>query len=101
VFQIKQTSTFRRWLSRIRDKRAKTIIAAKLLRLLHGMPNDIKPVGQGIFELRIHYGPGYRIYFQTRASSIILLRGGIKDSQLLDIIIAKELAKRWNDDRDE
>ena len=102
MHKIKQTQIFARWLSRLRDKRARTIIAARLLRLSNGLPCDLKPVGHGVSELRIHYGPGYRLYFRTLPESVILLLyGGTKDTQALDIVIAKEVANHWNKENDE
>jgi putative addiction module killer protein len=61
---LKQTETFRKWTARLRDSRAKAAIAARLLRLVNGLAGDVAPVGGNVSELRIHYGPGYRIYFQ-------------------------------------
>ncbi len=61
---ILQTEVFRRWQASLKDQRVKTMIAARLFRLANGLPGDVKPVGAGISELRIHYGAGYRIYFK-------------------------------------
>lgn len=61
MIQIKQTETYQKWEARLRDKRARTIIAARLMRLAEGLPGDVEPVGEGVSELRIHYGPGYRV----------------------------------------
>jgi len=66
MLELKQTETFRRWRRRLRDERARALIAARLDRLAYGHAGDAEPVGQGVSELRIHYGPGYRIYFQRR-----------------------------------
>lgn len=63
MIELKQTETYQKWESRLRDKRARTIIAARLMRLAEGLPGDVEPVGEGVSELRIHFGPGYRIYF--------------------------------------
>ena len=94
--ELKQTETFRQWESKLRDRRARTIIAARLLRLAEGLAGDVAPVGEGVSELRIHYRPGYRIYFQPRgAVLIVLLCGGNKSSQARDISAAKKLAKEW------
>lgn len=92
---IKQTETYRKWEQGLRDKRAKAAIAARVYRLANGLVGDVAPVGQGISELRIHYGPGYRLYyFQKKKNEIIvLLCGGVKSSQKRDIEIAKKLAK--------
>lgn len=65
--EIVQTESFQRWEQNLKDRRAKTIIASRLFRLANGLAGDIKPVGEGISELRIHYGPGYRIYFKDQA----------------------------------
>ncbi|MFC0371022.1 type II toxin-antitoxin system RelE/ParE family toxin [Methylobacterium isbiliense] len=78
---------------------SKAHIAARLLRLANGLAGDASPVGQGVHELRIHYGPGYRVYFQWRGSDIVvLLCGGDKSSQDRDIRTALRLAAEWNDD---
>jgi putative addiction module killer protein len=88
VIELKQTETFAKWEGRLRDKRAKTMIAARLAR---GLPGDVNPVGEGVSELRIHYGPGYRVYFQQRgAVLIVLLCGGDKKAQAQDIATAKK-----------
>lgn len=101
MFELKQTSVFAKWESKLRDKRARTIIAARLMRLAAGLPGDVEAVGDGVSELQIHYGPGYRIYFQKRGSVlIVLLCGGDKGSQPRDIALAKTLAKEWSE-RDE
>ncbi|MGJ3352076.1 type II toxin-antitoxin system RelE/ParE family toxin [Providencia sp. Je.9.19] len=101
--EIKQTDAFRLWEFKLKDKRARTIIATRLFRLANGLAGDAMPVGEGISELRIHHGPGYRVYFQQRGNTIILLLcGGKKGSQSRDITLAKTLAKKWileeNDD---
>lgn len=92
--QILQTEAFRHWELTLKDKRLRTIIAARLFRLANGLPGDVKPVSSGISELRIHYGAGYRIYFRQQGEIIIiLLCGGDKSSQDKDIFLAKTLAK--------
>lgn len=74
------------------------MIASRLDRLAFGHPGDVAPVGQGISELRIHYGPGYRVYFQQHGNAIIvLLCGGDKSTQAKDIKTAKRLADEWNE----
>jgi putative addiction module killer protein len=96
--EIKQTETFRIWEGKLRDIRARTIIAVRLFRLAEGLAGDAAPVGEGVSELRIHFGPGYRIYFQRRgAVLIVLLCGGDKGSQDRDIAIVKRLAKEWSE----
>ncbi|WP_372053860.1 type II toxin-antitoxin system RelE/ParE family toxin [Tistrella mobilis] len=98
MIELKQTAAFAKWESRLQDKRARTIIASRLMRLAEGLPGDVEPVGDGVSELRIHYGPGYRIYFQRRGNLlIVLLCGGDKASQARDIAAAKKLAKEWSD----
>lgn len=97
LFEIKQTATFLTWERKLKDPRARAMIAARIFRLANGLPGDVSPVGQGISELRIHYGPGYRVYFQQRGNAIIvLLCGGDKHTQSRDIEI--EVAKRPADD---
>ena len=74
------------------------MIAARLMRLAEGLAGDVEPVGEGVSELRIHYGPGYRVYFQRRGDVlIILLCGGDKGSQARDSANAKKLAKEWSE----
>lgn len=96
MIELKQTQTYEKWESRLRDKRAKTIIASRLMRLAEGLSGDVEPVGEGISELRIHYGPGYRIYFQRRGNLIVvLLCAGDKSTQTRDIAAARKLANEW------
>ncbi len=94
MLELKQTETFRKWRSRLRDERARALIASRLDRLSFGNAGDVEPVGDGISELRIHYGPGYRIYFhKTGTTVIVLLCGGDKKTQPKDIQTAKRLLK--------
>ena len=96
MIELKQTETFRKWWTRLKDKRALGAIFARLDRLAYGHAGDAEPVGAGISELRIHYGPGYRVYFQRRGDTVvILLCGGDKSSQSRDIAQAKALAKEF------
>ena len=82
------------WLSSLRDRRAVARIAARLDRLAAGNPGDVEPVGEGVSELRINYGPGYRVYFVKRGQAVvILLCGGDKSSQDRDVQLALQLAK--------
>lgn len=84
------------WERKLKDGRAKAAIAARIFRLANGLPGDVSPVGQGVSELRIHYGPGYRVYFQQRGDElVILLCGGDKSTQSRDIEVAKQLAANW------
>ena len=93
--ELIRSATFDRWLSRLRDRRAVARIAARLDRLASGNPGDAQPVGDGVSELRINYGPGYRVYFIQRGPVlIILLCGGDKSSQDRDIKQAKVLAEQ-------
>lgn len=86
MFQLKQTDTFRDWWTGLRDERARGLIASRLSRLAYGHAGDVAPVGDGISELRIHFGPGYRVYFRRRGKTIVmLLCGGDKSSQAKDI----------------
>jgi len=97
MIEIKQTATFMAWQKRLRDDRARAAIAARIFRLANGLAGDVQSVGQGVSELRIHYGPGYRVYFQQRGDElVILLCGGDKGSQSRDIEKAKELASHWS-----
>ena len=82
------------WLNALRDARAVAKIAVRLKRLSDGAFGDVAPVGEGVSELRIHYGPGYRVYFVRRGGVlVILLCGGDKSTQVRDIAVAKALAK--------
>ena len=101
MIAIKETETYRKWERKLKDPRAKATIAARVFRLANGLPGDVAPVGEGVSELRIHYGTGYRVYFRQQGDEIILLLcGGNKSTQNKDIELAKQLAKRWrkNDD---
>ncbi|WP_111564926.1 type II toxin-antitoxin system RelE/ParE family toxin [Rhizobium sp.] len=98
MFELRQSETFRKWRARLKDERARALIASRLDRLAFGHAGDAAPVGDGISELRIHYGPGYRIYFkQDGKTLIILLCGGDKGSQKRDIAEAKRLFSEWNE----
>jgi putative addiction module killer protein len=91
--EIRKTDEFDRWLSALRDQRAVAKIASRIERLGRGNPGDVKPVGEGISEMRIPHGPGYRVYLkQTGKEIILLLCGGDKSSQDRDIGRAKQLA---------
>ncbi|MBO9125776.1 MULTISPECIES: type II toxin-antitoxin system RelE/ParE family toxin [unclassified Rhizobium] len=98
MLELRQSETFRKWRARLKDERARALIASRLDRLAFGHAGDAAPVGDGISELRIHYGPGYRIYFkQDGQTLIILLCGGDKGSQKRDIAEAKRLLSEWNE----
>jgi putative addiction module killer protein len=90
---IKRTDEFSIWLKNLRDIRARAKILSRIDRLELGNPGDVAPVGDGVSEMRIHYGPGYRVYFVRRGDElIILLCGGDKSLQGADIAAAKQLA---------
>ena len=96
VFTILRSATFDRWLHRMRDRQAINRIVARLLAVEDGHLGDVRPVGDGVSEMRVQYGPGYRIYFiKQQAKLVILLCGGIKDSQRRDIQKAKRMAREW------
>jgi putative addiction module killer protein len=94
MLEIRQTETFLKWERRLRDEKARAAIASRVDRLAAGLAGDVKAVGDSVMELRIHYGPGYRVYFIRRGEQIIiLLCGGDKATQSRDIETAKRLAK--------
>ena len=98
MFEIVQSETFERWLGGLRDVRAKAKIAVRLRRASLGNLGDVKPIGDGLSEMRIDEGPGYRVYFMRRgAVLIILLCGGDKATQAADINKAKALATDWKE----
>ncbi|MBB1499749.1 type II toxin-antitoxin system RelE/ParE family toxin [Paracoccus sp. MC1862] len=98
MIELIRSATFDRWLSGLRDRRAVARIVARLDRLAMGHPGDAEPIGQGLSELRINYGPGYRVYYLQRGPVlVILLCGGDKSSQSRDIQQAKALAAEWKD----
>lgn len=93
MIEIRQTETFSKWLRGLRDRQARARIQTRIDRLQLGLAGDVKPVGEGVSELRIGYGPGYRIYFVQRGRAlIILLAGGDKRTQDADIKTAIKLA---------
>ena len=94
MFQVEQTAEFAQWLDGLRDRRAKVKIATRLLRMEAGLLGDWKPVGDGVSEVRIDYGPGYRLYYTIREQVIVvLLCGSDKRDQEKAIKLAKELVK--------
>jgi len=94
MLRIGENAVFARWFSKLKDRQARFRIAVRLRRLQNGNLGDVKPVGEGVSELRIDYGPGYRVYLVRRGSAvIILLCGGDKGTQARDIARAKKLAK--------
>jgi putative addiction module killer protein len=94
MIEIRKTEQFAKWLDNLRDVQAKARVLVRIERLASGNAGDVKPVGEGISEIRIDYGPGYRVYFTKRGSElIILLAGGDKSSQSRDIKAALRLAQ--------
>ncbi|MEP6868300.1 MAG: type II toxin-antitoxin system RelE/ParE family toxin [Novosphingobium sp.] len=93
MYEVQQTSVFVAWHKALRDRQARGRITARLLRLAMGNFGDAKTVGDGVHELRMTFGPGYRVYFTQRGERIILLlSGGDKSSQSRDIVQAKQIA---------
>ena len=100
MIELKELPQFGRWISRLKDRTARAIITARLTRLAYGLTGDVKTVGRGIDKLRIHYGPGYRIYFhRIGATIVVLLCGGDKGTQAADIAQARRLLDAWLDER--
>ena len=89
---IKRVAAFERWLKQLRDQRGRATILARFDRLLEGNPGDVRWVGEGVSEMRIDVGPGYRVYFTRRGDSYVMLLAGDKGSQKRDIAKAKALA---------
>lgn len=84
--EIRKTETFARWLDRLKDPKAKAKVLVRITRLADGNPGDVKSVGKGVSEMRIPYGPGYRVYYVQQGNQwIILLAGGSKTTQSKDI----------------
>src|SRR5687767_2253760 len=98
MYEIVQSATFAKWLSKLRDAQARARIQARITRLAMGNPGDVKPTQKGISELRIDYGPGYRVYYMQRGPVVIvLLCGGDKRTQDKDIKRASDIAEDWSD----
>jgi putative addiction module killer protein len=94
VIEIRQTATFSAWFAKLRDRQARARVLVRIDRLSLGNPGDVRPVGEGVSEMRIDYGPGYRVYFLRRGEQvIILLTGGDKSTQARDIAAALKLAR--------
>ena len=94
MLEIRKTDVFAQWLDGLRDLQARARIQVGIERLAAGNPGDVAPVGEGVSELRINYGPGYRVYFKKRGREVILLlAGGDKDTQVRDIKLALTLAR--------
>lgn len=94
MIEVRQTDQYARCFEKLRDKRAKARINARIRRLSLGNPGDVRTIGQGVSELRIDYGPGYRVYFVRKGQSLVLLlAGGDKSTQARDILSARNLAR--------
>ncbi|CUX06835.1 MULTISPECIES: type II toxin-antitoxin system RelE/ParE family toxin [Agrobacterium] len=95
MFTIRRTRDYADWIKTLKDFRAQARIADRIDRLAAGNPGDVKPVGEGVSELRVNYGPGYRVYFVRDGSVVyVLLCGGDKSTQDKDIRLAKKLAQQ-------
>ena len=96
--KVVRTEEFSLWVKGLRDARARAKVLLRIDRLELGNPGDVAPVGEGVSELRIHYGPGYRVYIVQRGEEfVVLLCGGDKSSQDADISRAKKLAREWEE----
>ena len=94
TIEVRKTERFEAWLRRLSDLNARARIQARIDRLALGNPGDVRPVGGGVSEMRIDYGPGYRVYYVRQAFHVVLLLcGGDKHSQAEDIRTAKRMAK--------
>ncbi len=94
MVRVLKTDVFAAWLDGLRDIRARARVQARIERLIGGNPGDVEPVGEGVSEMRIHYGPGYRVYFRKQGDELlILLAGGVKSTQSPDIKTALRLAR--------
>lgn len=94
MYEIRKTDTYAQWLDGLRDIHARARVLARVERLAAGNSGDVKPVGEGVSELRIDYGPGYRVYFTMRGRTVIILpAGGDKRTQTTDIKTALRLAR--------
>jgi putative addiction module killer protein len=106
--KIRESSVYKKWIRNLRDERARYRINARIERFKQGNPGDVKPVGEGVSEMRIDYGPGYRVYYKittayqdTGKEIIILLCGGDKATQDEDIKQAKKIAAVFNPHEEE
>jgi putative addiction module killer protein len=97
--EIRRSSEFIQWLKKLRDSRARERIYKRIRRLAEGNPGDVKPIGEGCTEMRIDYGPGYRVYYKdTGREIIVLLCGGDKTTQDRDIEWAKKIARIYEEE---
>jgi putative addiction module killer protein len=102
MFEIRKTETYSRWLDGLRDIRARARVQVRIERLAAGNPRDVRPMGEGVSEMRIDYGSGYRVYYtQCGREVVILLAGGDKRTQATDIKTALRLARNLIGEHDE
>lgn len=98
MIEVFKSDAYDAWFRQLRDRQAKAKIEVRIRRLSLGNPGDVKPVGDGVSEMRIDHGPGYRVYFIKHGSVVVvLLCGGDKSSQSRDITTAKAIATQWKD----
>lgn len=96
MLEVLKSATFEKWFNGLKDRQAQARITARISRLALGNAGDVKPVGSGVSEMRIDYGPGYRVYFQQHGPAIaLLLCAGDKSTQDADIRRAIQIAKHW------
>jgi putative addiction module killer protein len=99
VVEVWRSATFDRWLGKLKDRRAVARILVRIDRLALGNPGDVRSVGDGVSELKIDHGPGYRVYFAQRGQTLVLLLcGGDKSTQSADITTAKKILTEWRND---
>ena len=99
MIEIRKTDLFAQWLDELCDIQARARVQVRIERLAAGNPGDVQPVGEGVSELRINFGPGYRVYFKQRGRElIILLAGGDKSTQAKDIKTALRLARNLQEE---
>lgn len=102
MVHVIRSSTFDHWLRGLKDRRAAARVQVRIERLAGGNPGDARPVGGGVSELRITYGPGYRVYYVQRGQTLaVLLCGGDKSSQTKDIAEAQRIADEWRSNEQE
>lgn len=98
MLTVRQTAAYSIWLKKLRDVQARARVMARVRRLINGNPGDVKALGEGVNELRIDYGPGYRVYYALRGQELLLLLcGGDKRTQSADIKEAKKLLEDWKE----
>ena len=96
MVEVVTSATFDSWLQKLKDRRAVARVLIRIDRLAAGNPGDVKPVARGVSELRINYGPGYRVYFLCDGDRLVLpLTGGVKSTQSADIRAAHTIADTW------